>query len=29
VTYRLVPLAPGAYDVELDGEVVASLVRLL
>jgi hypothetical protein len=26
-TYRLIRLAPGSYDVELDGEVVASLVR--
>jgi hypothetical protein len=27
VTYRLVQLAPGSYDVELDGKVVASVVR--
>ena len=28
MTYRLLQLAPGAYDVELDGEIVASLVAL-
>jgi hypothetical protein len=27
MTYRLVQLAPGSYDVELDGMVVASLVQ--
>ena len=27
MTYRLIQLAPGAYDVELDGEIVASLVQ--
>jgi hypothetical protein len=27
VAYRLIRLAPGSYDVELNGEVVASLVR--
>jgi hypothetical protein len=27
MAYTLVPLAPGAYDVLLDGEVIASLVR--
>jgi hypothetical protein len=26
VTYRLIQLAEGAYDVELDGETIASLV---
>jgi hypothetical protein len=26
-TYRLIRLAPGSYDVELDGEILASLVR--
>jgi hypothetical protein len=26
-TYRLVRLAPGSYDVELEAEIVASLVR--
>jgi hypothetical protein len=28
VTYRLLQLAEGAYDVELDGETVASLVAI-
>jgi hypothetical protein len=27
MTYRLIRLAPGSYDVELDGGVVASVVR--
>ncbi|MGY2052258.1 hypothetical protein [Methylobacterium sp. JK268] len=27
MTYTLAPLAPGAYDVLLDGEIIASLVR--
>ncbi len=27
MTYRLVQLAPGSYDVELGGQVVASLVK--
>ena len=27
MTYRLVQLAPGSYDVERDGKVVASLVQ--
>ena len=27
MTYRLVQLAPGSYDVELDGKIIASLVR--
>jgi hypothetical protein len=27
VTYRLVQLAPGSYDVESDGKIIASLVR--
>jgi len=27
VPYRVIRLAPGSYDVELNGEVVASLVR--
>jgi hypothetical protein len=27
VAYRLIRLAAGSYDVELNGEVVASLVR--
>ena len=27
MTYRLVQLAPGSYDVEHDGEVIASLVQ--
>ncbi|WP_018261833.1 hypothetical protein [Methylobacterium sp. WSM2598] len=27
MTYTLVPLAPGSYDVLLDGEIIASLVR--
>jgi hypothetical protein len=27
MTYKLVQLAPGSYDVELDGKVVASLVK--
>ena len=26
-TYRLIRLAPGSYDVEVEGAVVASLVR--
>jgi hypothetical protein len=26
VSYKVVQLAPGAYDVELDGDIVASLV---
>lgn len=29
MTYRLVQLAPGSYDVERNGEVVASLVQSL
>jgi hypothetical protein len=28
VTYRLLQLAEGAYDVELDGETIASLVAM-
>ncbi len=27
MTYRLLRLAPGSYDLELNGEVVASIVR--
>jgi len=27
VTYRLVQLAPGSFDVERDGKIIASLVR--
>ena len=27
MTYRLIRLAPGSYDLELNGEVVASVVR--
>jgi hypothetical protein len=27
MTYRLSPLAPGSYDVLLDGAIIASLVR--
>ena len=27
MTYRLIRLAPGSYDLELDGENVASVVR--
>ena len=27
MTYRIVQLAPGSYDVELDGKIIASLVR--
>ena len=27
MTYRLIRLAPGSYDLELDGEIVASVVR--
>jgi hypothetical protein len=27
MTYRLIRLAPGSYDLELDGEVIASVVR--
>jgi hypothetical protein len=27
VTYRLVQLAPGSYDVEHEGEIIASLVQ--
>jgi hypothetical protein len=27
MTYRLVRLAPGSYDLELDGDIVASVVR--
>jgi hypothetical protein len=27
MTYRLIRLAPGSYDVELDGEIIASVVR--
>jgi len=27
MTYRLVRLAPGSYDLELDGEIIASVVR--
>ena len=27
MTYRLSPLAPGSYDVLLDGVIIASLVR--
>ena len=27
MTYKLAPLAPGSYDVLLDGVVIASLVR--
>ena len=27
MAYRLVQLAPGSYDVELNGEIVASLVQ--
>ena len=27
MTYRLIQLAPGAYDLLLDGEVVSSVVR--
>ena len=27
MTYRLVQLAPGSYDVEHDGEIIASLVQ--
>lgn len=27
MTYRLIRLAPGSYDLELDREVVASVVR--
>ena len=26
MTYRLIRLAPGSYDLELDGEVIASVV---
>ena len=26
MTYRLLQLAPGSYDVELDGRIIASLV---
>ena len=27
MTYRLIRLAPGSYDLELDGEIIASVVR--
>ena len=27
MTYRLIRLAPGSYDLELDGQIVASVVR--
>ena len=27
MTYRLIRLAPGSYDLEFDGEVIASVVR--
>ena len=27
MTYRLTRLAPGSYDLELDGELIASVVR--
>jgi hypothetical protein len=27
MTYRLIRLAPGSYDLELDGAIVASVVR--
>ena len=27
MTYRLTRLAPGSYDLELDGEIIASVVR--
>lgn len=27
MTYRLIRLAPGSYDLELEGKVVASIVR--
>ena len=27
MTYRLIRLAPGSYDLELDGAVIASVVR--
>ena len=27
MTYRLIRLAPGSYDLELNGEIVASVVR--
>ncbi len=27
MTYRLSPLAPGSFDVVLDGRIIASLVR--
>ena len=27
MTYRLIRLAPGSYDLELDGKVMASVVR--
>jgi hypothetical protein len=26
--YRLIQLAPGSYDIELDGKILASLVHL-
>ena len=27
MTYRLIRLSPGSYDLELDGAIVASIVR--